>query len=125
MGYLKKSEHWYPTSKLKVDNVPQGIFKEKGQFKDRVPLDASLNMFACVEVSWPSESDHRVQTLVFLISIACGFESPVVTLVCLSKTLNHCFVLRMGRKAVGPVCCVTHIKELTYRKEKGFTPVPG
>ena len=33
-------------------------------------------------------------------------------LVSLSKTLNHnCFVLRMGRKAVGPVCCVMHVKE--------------
>ena len=27
----------------------------------------------------------------------CGFESPAMTLVSLSKTLNHCFVLRMGR----------------------------
>ena len=36
----------------------------------------------------------------------------VATLVSLSKTLNHnCFVLRMGRKAVGPVCCVMHVKE--------------
>ena len=36
----------------------------------------------------------------------------VAALVSLSKTLNHnCFVLRMGRKAVGPVCCVMHIKE--------------
>ena len=35
---------------------------------------------------------------------------PVVTIVSLSKTLNHnCFVLRMGRKAVGPVCCVMHV----------------
>ena len=33
----------------------------------------------------------------------------------------------MGRKAVAPMCCVTHVKEpsaLTlYRKEKGFAPV--
>ena len=37
---------------------------------------------------------------------------PVAALVSLSKTLNHnCFVLRMGRKAVGPVCCVIHVKE--------------
>ena len=43
---------------------------------------------------------------------------PVAALVSLSKTLNHnCFVLRMGRKAVGPVCCVMHVKE------KGFAPV--
>ncbi len=42
-----------------------------------------------------------------------------------SKTLNHdCFVLQMGRKAVGPVCCVTHVKEPSaHRKEKGFAPV--
>ena len=51
---------------------------------------------------------------------------PVVTLVSLSKTLNHnCFVLRMGRKAVGPVCCVMHVKERRtfIVKEKGLAPV--
>ena len=37
---------------------------------------------------------------------------PVAALVSLSKTLNHnCFVLRMGRKVVGPMCCVIHVKE--------------
>ena len=37
---------------------------------------------------------------------------PIAALVSLSKTLNHnCFVLRMGRKAVGPVRCVMHVKE--------------
>ena len=40
-------------------------------------------------------------------SAECGFKSPAVTLVSLSKTLYHCFVLQMGRKAVGPVGCVT------------------
>ena len=31
-------------------------------------------------------------------SVECGFESPsAVTLVSLSKTFHHCFVLRMGR----------------------------
>ena len=51
---------------------------------------------------------------------------PVVTLVSLSKTLNHnCFILRMGRKAVGPVCCVMHVKEprTLIVKEKGLAPV--
>ena len=51
---------------------------------------------------------------------------PVVTLVSLSKTLNHnCFVLRMGRKAVVPVCCVMHVKEprTLIVKEKGLAPV--
>ena len=51
---------------------------------------------------------------------------PVVTLVSLSKTLNHnCFVLRMGRKAVGSVCCVMHVKEprTLIVKEKGLAPV--
>ena len=50
----------------------------------------------------------------------------VAALVSLSKTLNHnCFVLRMGRKAVGAVYCVMHVKEprtLTV-KEKGLAPV--
>ena len=51
---------------------------------------------------------------------------PVAALVSLSKTLNHnCFVLRMGRKAVGPVCCVIHVKEprTLFVKEKGLAPV--
>ena len=50
----------------------------------------------------------------------------VAVLVSLSKTLNHnCFVLRMGRKAVGPVCCVMHVKEprTLVVKEKGLDPV--
>ena len=51
---------------------------------------------------------------------------PVAALVSLSKTLNHnCFVLRMGREAVGPVCCVMHVKEprTLIVKEKGLAPV--
>ena len=51
---------------------------------------------------------------------------PVAALVSLSKTLNHnCFVLRMGRKAVGPVCCVMHVKEprTLIVKERGLAPV--
>ena len=51
---------------------------------------------------------------------------PVAVLVSLSKTLNHnCFVLWMGRKAVGPVCCVMHVKEprTLIVKEKGLAPV--
>ena len=50
---------------------------------------------------------------------------PVAVLVSLSKTLNYnCFVLRMGRKAVGPVCCVMHVKEprTLIVKEKGACP---
>ena len=51
---------------------------------------------------------------------------PVAALVSLSKALNHnCFVLWMGRKAVGPVCCVMHVKEprTLIVKEKGACPV--
>ena len=51
---------------------------------------------------------------------------PVAALVSLSKTLNHnCFVLRMGRKTVGPVCCVMHVKEprTLIVKEKGLSAV--
>ena len=50
----------------------------------------------------------------------------VAAVVSLSKTLSHnCFVLWMGRKAVGPVCCVMHIKEprTLIVKEKGLAPV--
>ena len=51
---------------------------------------------------------------------------PVAAIVSLSKTLNHnCFVLRIGRKAVGPVCCVMHVKEprTLIVKEKGLALV--
>ena len=44
----------------------------------------------------------------------------------LSKTLNHnCFVLQMGHKAVGPVCCVMHVKEhrTLIMKERGLASV--
>ena len=47
-------------------------------------------------------------------------------LVSLSTTLNHnCFVLRMGRKAAGPVCCVMRVKEprTLIVKEKGLAPM--
>ena len=50
---------------------------------------------------------------------------PAAALVSLSKTLNrNCFVLRMGRKAVGPVFCVMHVKEprTLIVKEKGACP---
>ena len=59
----------------------------------------------------------------------CDVRIPtwlVAVLVSLSKTLNHnCFVLRMGRKCVGPVCCVMHVKEprTLIVKEKGLAPV--
>ena len=38
---------------------------------------------------------------------------------------HNCFVLRMGCKAVGPVCCVMHVKEPRplIVKEKGLAPV--
>ena len=53
----------------------------------------------------------------------------VAALVSLSKTLNHnCFVLRMGRKAVGPVflCNARKITQDTYREREGARPdVPG
>ena len=51
---------------------------------------------------------------------------PVMALVSLSKTLNHnCFVLRMGHKDVGPVCCVIHVKEprTLIMKGKRLAPV--
>ena len=48
---------------------------------------------------------------------------PVAALVSLSKTLNHnCFVLRMGRKDVGRVCCVMHVKEPKTLIVKGACP---
>ena len=50
----------------------------------------------------------------------------VAALVSLSKTFKHnCFLLRIGRKAVGPVCCVMHVKEprALVLKEKGLAPV--
>ena len=68
-------------------------------------------------VLWPSGLVHWIQVLVLP---ECEFESWP------GKTLNHnCFVLRMGRTAVGPVCCVMHVKELRTLivKEKRLAPV--
>ena len=70
---------------------------------------------------------HWTQVLVLS---ECGFKIParsVAALVSLSKTLNHnCFVLRMGGKAVGPVCCVMYVKKeprTLIVTEKGLAPV--
>ena len=52
-------------------------------------------------------------------SAECRFESPAVTLVSLTKTFNHCFLLRMGCKAVGPMCSVNALKEPSTLIEKG------
>ena len=84
------------------------------------------NIYISVGVLWPSGLVHWTQVLALS---QCGFESrpwpPVTALVSLSKTLNHnCFALRMGRKGVGPVCCVMHVKEprTLIVKEKGGLP---
>ena len=49
------------------------------------------------------------------------------TCVKLSKTLQQCFVLWMGRKAVGPICCVTNVKwpSALIEKWRGSPGVPG
>ena len=86
-------------------------------------------MDVCYQItlsSWPSSLVLWTQVLVLS---ECGFESQawkIAALVSLSKTLNHnCFVLRMGHKAVGAVCCVMHVKgpRTLIVKEKGLTPV--
>ena len=82
-------------------------------------------MFVRKWVLWPSGLVHWTQVLVLP---ECGFESRPGrsrALVSLSKTLNHnCFILRMGRKAVGPVCCVMRVKEprTLYRAREGACP---
>ncbi len=73
-------------------------------------------------IIWAQE---EMQALVFLISCECGFKVLVVTLVS-SKTLNqYCCVLRMGREAVDPVCCVMHVKEPSALivKRRGSPPL--
>ena len=44
---------------------------------------------------------------------------------CVLEQDHNCFVLRMGCKSVGPVCCVMHVKETRTLivKEKGLAPV--
>ena len=69
---------------------------------------------------------HWTQVLVLP---ECGFESQPDRsrrLCPWARHFNHnCFVLRMGRKAVGPVCCVMHVKEprTLIVKEKGLALV--
>ena len=52
---------------------------------------------------------YRTQVLVLSENQNVG-SFPVAALVSLSKTLW------MGRKAVGPVCCVMHVKEPTIKR---------
>ena len=76
-----------------------------------------------MEVSWPSHGlVHWTQVLVLS---ECGFESRLGRSRRLCPWARHnCFVLRMGRKAIGPVCCVMHVKEprTLIVKEKGLAP---
>ena len=68
-------------------------------------------------MSWPGGKEHQFKTLVL-------WSTVVATLVSLSKTLNLCFVLRMGRRAVCIVfCSARKITQCTYWKEKGLAPV--
>ena len=67
-------------------------------------LSVSSSMFMRVMDEWirtPNSSSG-------VSAQQCGFESlPVMTLVSLSKILDHnCCILQMGRKAVGSVCFV-------------------
>ena len=63
-----------------------------------------------------------------LVLPECGFESwpgRSRRLCHWARHFNHnCFVLRMGRKAVGPVYCVMHVKEprTLIVKEEGVLP---
>ena len=70
-------------------------------------------------MSWSSGWEHRIQSLLFLISRVWVWIPQSLTFVSLSKTLYHCFVLRVGRKAVGPMCCVTHVKDPSALAQKG------
>ena len=96
-------------------------------------------MKICLVARWNVPFDVRQDTLPLFFTISsvfpseiCKFENQyfpawlVTALVSLSNTLNHnCFILWMGRKAVGLVCCVMHVKEprTLIVKEKGLAPV--
>ena len=79
-------------------------------------------------VSWPSGLVHWTQVLVLS---ECGFESRPGRSRRLCSWARHLvtyhsyFLHRMGCKAVGPVCCVMHVKEprTLIVKEKGLAPV--
>ena len=73
-----------------------GLRPETGDFFCTRSMEASRAFFG---VSWPSGLVHWTQVLVLS---ECGFESR--------QGWSWCFVLRMGRKAEGPVCCVMHVK---------------
>ena len=69
------------------------------------------------------QKTHAITGLKFCQKTRMWVRFPVVALVSLSKTLNHnCFVLRMGRKAVGPMYYVMHVKEPSALivKKRGF-----
>ena len=82
-----------------------------------------LSLCAPTVAEWSSALDSSSGVVRMWVWIPAW---PVAALVSLSKTLNHnCFALRVGRKAVGPVCCAMHVKEprTLIVKEKGLAPV--
>ena len=74
-----------------------------------------LVMFICVIAcrGW-ADKNARLKLWCFW-SAECGYEVPVMILVFLHY---YWCVLRMGRKAIGPVCCVINVKEPSALIEK-------
>ena len=99
---------------VKITSILKNYVTSEGAISPNILYYQQLAI-ACYQISLWKCRGRAVKSTEFKLwcfwSAECGFESPAVTLVSLSKTLNHCFVLRMGRKAVGPMCCVTHVKE--------------
>ena len=76
-------------------------------------------------VVWPSGLVRWTQVLALP---ECEFESRPGQLQRLCPWARHLTIIalsiRMGRKAVGPVCCVMHVKEprITYHEREGACP---
>ena len=71
------------------------------------------------------QSYTSLHLLPILYLITC-ITNPIPHYIIASYTsLHNCFVLRMGRKAGGPVSCVMHVKQprTLIVKEKGLAPV--
>ena len=111
-------ERWLVKFGLQTDcTTMDSKFIQVGSFKVYITRE---NVAECLTIT--NCRGRAVKSTEFKLwcfwSAECGFESQAVTLVSLSKTFNHCFVLRMEHKAVGPMCCVTHVKEPSALIEK-------
>ena len=109
-----------------LDEDQDGVINIHDAIKVRIVEEKSLaNLATCSMGNKQFVLPYFQHLILLTVNLTVVLQAAVTLVSLLSKTLNHCFVLRFALKAVGPMCCVTHVKEpsVLIEKEKGFAPV--